>query len=251
LLVRTAIVNDAVADNNETFRLSASNLSGTSALGVATIKDDGTGTIFKNDGTDDSAAVRDDDRALTVNSVTVNEVSPYAVFEVTGVANQLTSLALAAWTSTPASGAGVDYGTATGTGLEYWTGSAWSAYTSGFVALNGSGFLLVRTPVINDAPVDNNETFKLNASNTGGVAETGVATIKDDGTGNVYRSDGTLNETANKDNDAFVALPTVNSVTVNEASPYAVLQVSGQLGQMVTLSLETGSATAAADSVRG
>jgi VCBS repeat-containing protein len=247
LFVRTAIVNDAVADNSETFKLNAANTGSLTAFGVATIKDDGTGDIFKDDTTKDLTARKDDDRALAVNNITVNEASPYAVFEVTGAANQLTSLALAAGTTTPASGAGVDYGTASGSGLEYWTGSAWSAYTSGYFALNGSGVLLVRTPIINDAPVDNNETFKLNASNTGGAAATGVATIKDDGTGNVYRPDGTVDQTATKDNDAYVALPTVNNVTVNEASPYAVLQVSGQLGQMVTLSLETGSATATAD----
>jgi VCBS repeat-containing protein len=248
LFVRTAIVNDTLSDNSETFKLNASNTGNLTAFGVATIKDDGTGDIFKDDATKDLTAIKDDDRALAVNNITVNEASPYAVFEVTGAANQLTSLALAVGTTAPvASGSGVDYGTATGTGLEYWTGSAWSAYTSGYVALNGSGVLLVRTPVINDAPVDNNETFKLSATNSGGLAATGVATIKDDGTGNVYRPDGTFDQAASKDNDAFVALPTVNNVTVNEASPYAVLQVSGQLGQVVTLSLETGTATAAAD----
>jgi VCBS repeat-containing protein len=247
LFVRTLIVNDTLADNGETFKLNAINTGTLTAFGVATIKDDGTGDIFKDDTTKDLTARKDDDRALTVNNITVNEASPYAVFEVRGAANQLTSLALAAGTSTPASGAGVDYGTATGSGLEVWTGSAWSAYTSGFVSLNGSGVLLVRTPIINDSPVDNNETFQLNATNSGGVVATGVATIKDDGTGNVYSPDGTVNQSASKDNDAFVALPTVNNVMVNEASPYAVLQVSGQLGQMVTLSLETGTATAAAD----
>lgn len=247
LFVRTAIVNDAVADNSETFKLNATNTGSLTAFGVATIKDDGTGDIFKDDTTKDLTARKDDDRALAVNNITVNEASPYAVFEVTGAANQLTSLALATGDTPTATGAGGDYGTASGSGLEYWTGSAWSVYTSGYVALNGSGVLLVRTPIINDAPVDNNETFKLNASNTGGLAATGVATIKDDGTGNVYRPDGTVDQTATKDNDAYVALPTVNNVTVNEASPYAVLQVSGQLGQMVTLSLETGSATAGAD----
>ena len=52
------------------------------------------GGSSNDDGTDDTGAQRDDDRPLAVNDITVNEVSPYAVFEVSGAANQLATLSL-------------------------------------------------------------------------------------------------------------------------------------------------------------
>jgi hypothetical protein len=94
LLVRTAILNDATSDNGETFRLLAYNTGGTVAEGAATIRDDASGDIFKDDGTTDSLTVKNDDRLLTVTSPSVNEGSPYAVFEISGASGQLTSLEL-------------------------------------------------------------------------------------------------------------------------------------------------------------
>ena len=91
--------------------------------------------------------------------LTVNEASPCGVFEVSGAAGQLTTLALA-------------NGTTTGlTGLAYYNGTAWVAYTSGTVALNSSGKLLVRTSLTpeQEAAADNGETFTLSATNTGGT----------------------------------------------------------------------------------
>ena len=232
--MRTALTpeQDAAADNGETFTLTATNTSGTAAVGTGTIKDDGTGTIFNNDGTPNTTATKDDDRPLTINSITVNEGSPYAVFEVSGAAGQLTSLALA-------------NGTTTGlTGLEYSIdgGVTWTAYTSGTVALNSSGKLLVRTPLTpeQDAAADNGETFTLTATNTGGTAAVGTGTIKDDGTGTIFNNDGTPNTTATKDDDRPL---TVNSITVNEGSPFAVFEVSGAAGQLTSLALANGTTT--------
>jgi gliding motility-associated-like protein/uncharacterized repeat protein (TIGR01451 family) len=138
-----------------------------------------------------------------VNSITVNEASPTAVFEVSGAAGQLTSLALA-------------NGTTTGlTGLAYSTdgGATWTAYTSGTVALNSSGKLLVRTALTpeQEAAADNNETFTLTATNTGGTAAVGTATIKDDGTGTIFNPDGTENTTAIKDDDRVLPRPDLNA----------------------------------------
>ncbi|WP_396431470.1 hypothetical protein, partial [Limnohabitans sp.] len=238
-LVRTAITNDGTSDNNETFKLAATNTGGTvSTGGVATIKDDGTDTIFKNDGTDDTTVVRDDDRALSVNSITVNEASPYGVFEVTGAANQLTSLALALGTSNPATAGGTDYSLASGSGLSYSTdsGANWTSYTGGNVALDASGKLLVRTAITNDGTSDNNETFKLAATNTGGTVSTGgVATIKDDGTGTIFKNDGTDDTTVVRDDDRPF---TVTGGNYNENSPRAVFTVNANPGQLLTLDVQ-------------
>jgi hypothetical protein len=213
LLVRTSLTpeQEAAADNGETFTLTATNTGGTAAVGTGTVKDDGTGTIFNADGTPNTTATKDDDRALTVNSITVNEASPTAVFEVSGAAGQLTSLALANGTTTGL----------TGLAQSSDNGTTWTAYTTGTVALNSSGKLLVRTALTpeQEAAADNNETFTLTATNTGGTAAVGTGTIKDDGTGTIFNADGTPNNTATKDDDRAL---TVNSITVNEASPTAV-----------------------------
>ena len=190
LLVRTTITNDTVSDDGETFTLSASNTGGTAATGTATIKDDGTGTLYPdlnpvNSTTPatDTSSTKDDDRPVTVNNITVNEGSPYAVFNVSGAANQLVELSLPGGGT--ATGGGTDYGS----GLQYWewSNSTWVSYTAGTtVALDSGGDLLVRTTITNDTVSDDGETFTLSASNTGGTAATGTATIKDDGTGTLY-----------------------------------------------------------------
>ena len=65
----------------------------------------------------------DDDRPLAVSSVTVTEASPYAVFTVTGAAGQQVTLSPASGTAT--------LGTDTGSGLQYFDGTDWQAYTPG------------------------------------------------------------------------------------------------------------------------
>ena len=146
----------------------------------------------------------------------------------------------------PADGTATGGGTDNGSGLEYWdvSNSTWQTYTSGTVALDGSGDLLVRTTITNDTVSDDGETFTLSASNTGGTAATGTATIKDDGTGTLYPDldpvDSTTPATdtsSTKDDDRPV---TVNNITVNEGSPYAVFNVSGAANQLVELSLPAG-----------
>ncbi|WP_254928815.1 VCBS domain-containing protein [Cyanobium sp. T1B-Tous] len=237
LLVRTAVVNDSINEGGETLSLIARNDAGTAATGISTITDDGNGTIFNPDGSVNTTAPKDDDRPLTVSSVTVNEASPYATFTVTGAPGQLTSLALSGQNS---DGANLS-------ALEYWNGSAWTAYTSGNVPLDGTGSLLVRVGLTpeQDTPFDGPETFNLVATNTGGTAATGQATIKDDGTGDYFAPD---------NNTGTPALPlgvvldddralTVSSPTVNEGSPYATFTVTGAPNQLVSLTLANGTST--------
>ena len=240
LLVRTAIVNDEVRDTGETFRLIVTNTGGTSASGTATIQDDATGDIFKNDGTTDSITVKDDDRAVTVSSPRVNEGSPYAVFEVSGAVGQLTSLTLGLGLTSPATGSGIDYSESSGSGLQFFDGVTWQAYTGGLVALNSSGKLLVRTAIVNDVTRDNGETFQLIATNTGGTSGVGTAAIQDEGTGDIFRNDGTADLEVFKDDDRPLD---VTSPVVNEGSPYVFFTVTGGPGQFAKLAFSNDTAT--------
>ena len=237
LLVRTAIINDGTPDNGETFTLTATPTGGTAVVGTATIKDDGTGTIYNADGTPNAEAVKNND--ITVSSPTVNEASPYAVFTVAASVGQNLSLAL---TDVTATGSGTDYGT----GLSYSLdgGTNWTTYTGAFNnALTGSGLttgLLVRTAIINDGTPDNGETFTLTATPTGGTAVVGTATIKDDGTGTIYNANGTPNTEVIGDDDRPLS---TDNIDVNEGSPYAVFTVRGAGHQLAKLALSNITST--------
>ena len=175
LLVRTPLVEDNIADNNETFTLNATTTGGAVFKGTATIKDDGAGTVFLPDGSADPAGKPTDDRPLSVNEISLSESSPFAVFTVTGQPGQQLSLALASGTAT----VGVDSATA----LQYFDGSAWQSYVPGsLVSVPAGGTtLLVRVAVVNDALLEGAETFSLRVTNTGGSTASGTATLLDDG----------------------------------------------------------------------
>ncbi|HYF44533.1 MAG TPA: VCBS domain-containing protein, partial [Ramlibacter sp.] len=178
-----------------------------------------------------------DNRALTVNSVSVNEASPYAVFTVGGVAGQRVTLAVAGGGAT----AGVDFGTA----LQYLSGGSWLTYTGNPVTIPAGNSMLVRVAVLNDSAYEGAESFTLTATNTAGATATGTGTIKDDGTGNLYPDNTTgATGTGTLDDDRPV---TVSSVDLNEASSHAVFTVGGAVGQVVSLSLADGNATSGAD----
>ena len=240
LLVRVPILNDTTNELDETFSLTATTSAGAST-GIATIVDDGNGTIFGADGGSDGGAVKDDDRPVSVSSVTVNEASPYAMFTVGGAAGQLVSLTLTAGTAT--AGAGNDFTASLDVSTD--GGTSWVPYGTGTVALAGTGgTLLVRVPVLNDTTDEPSESFTLTARNTGGTGATGTATIVDDGNGTIFRADGGTDGGAVKDDDRPVS---VNSVIVNEASPYAVFRVQGAVDQQVSLSLGSGTAIVGVD----
>ena len=179
-MVRLALVNDGIFEGPETFQLTATNTSGATYAGTATVVDDGTGAFYPNNttGNPDPAAVLDDDRPVKVNTIEVNEGSPYAVFTVTGANNQQTTLSL-----TEQNTDGANLAT-----LQYFNGTAWVGYTAGdVISLDGTS-LLVRVALSpeQDASIDGPESFRLVATSTGGTAsaaDQGVGTIVDDGTG--------------------------------------------------------------------
>ena len=257
LLVRTAIINDSAYEGSETYTLTATTTSGSSSIGRATIYDNGTGDIYKPDGSTDPTATKDDDEPLSVNDISVNEASPYGVFTVTGAAGQQLSLSLVNVTATnntrssSVTDGSVDYGPT----LQYYDATAaggagaWTNYTSGYITIPSTGTtLLVRTTIINDTLYEGAETFKLVATNTGGqsnvitTGNAGTATIRDDGTGNIYPDNktGATDGSATKDDDRALS---VNDISVNEGSPYGVFTVTGAAGQQVSLALLNGTAT--------
>lgn len=246
LLVRVPIVNDSTQEPDETFTLTATNTGGTAVVGIATIQDDGNGTIFNDNGTVNTAAVKDDDRSLTIAPVTVNEASPFAVFTVSGAPNQLASLALNNLTTSGLSGL-VYYDPAT---------AKWEPYTpNSYIPLDNAGKLLVRvaTNPEQESLQDGPETFNLVATNTGGISGTGLGTVVDDGTGNYFAA---TNNTAVSSVPANVRLDddrplTVGNITVNEGSPVAVFAVTGAPGQVALLALGNASGNPTSDSIGG
>ena len=116
-----------------------------------------------------------------MNNLKVNEGSPYAVFTVTGAADQ--RVTLDKFADGTAKG-GVDYGTT----MEYYdVVTGWRSYTPGqSIPLDSSGKRLVRTTISEDRPFETSETFLLTARNIGGGTATGTATILDDGTGSLF-----------------------------------------------------------------
>ncbi|WP_457767240.1 beta strand repeat-containing protein [Cyanobium sp. ULC065] len=249
LLVRVAINDDSTFEGPETFQLAVTPTGGALSTGTATINDDGTGNIYpdNNTGNTDPGALKDDDRAVSVNNISVNENSPFAVFSVSGTGNQPVTLAL----QNDADGATNDaaLGTDTGTQIQYFNGSTWVNYTSGTVDLiNGS--LLVRVAINDDSTFEGPETFQLAVTPTGGALSTGTATINDDGTGNIYPDNNTGNTDpgALKDDDRAVS---VNNISVNENSPFAVFTVSGTGNQPVTLALQNDADGATNDAALG
>lgn len=191
-----------------------------------------------------------------VNSVQVNEASPYVVFTVQGIPGAGLTLALQDGSAEPQ-----DHGST----IEVFdpVQSRWVAYGSSTLVPT-SGELLVRVAIVNDAAFEGAETFDLvaiynNLGVTTGVTvggiDSGTATILDDGTGLIFMfsadspgvnalGDPVLDQFTLKNDDSPV---TVNNVEVNEASPYLVWTVGGKQGQYVKLAVASGTATVGTD----
>lgn len=192
-------------------------------------------------------AVSADNRALTVTGTTVNEVSPYVMFEVTGAENQWISLALG---TTGTGSTHATMGTDFLPNLQYYNGSSWVDYTGGNIQIpdtaSNNGKLLVRTAVLQDTAYEGGETLKLTATNQAGTSTSGNSTIIDDGTASIFLDSNNTSTpdtpTHNYDLDDDRPI-SVNDITVNEGSPYAVFTVTGVDNQWTKLALSNGTAT--------
>ncbi len=185
---------DDVFETVEAYTLTATPLTGAAATGTGRIYDDGTGGIFLADNiTGDPSPSSapgypplDDDRAPSVNDVTVNEVSDYLIFKVTGQAAQKLELDLGLDSDPLTQNADI-----TGFSLEYYdaVGLSWQPYVDGsFVEVPAGGVLLARVDITSEQDHDEEgaEVFTLTASTTSGSSDVGLGTIRDDGTGDVF-----------------------------------------------------------------
>ncbi|CAL95173.1 VCBS domain-containing protein [Azoarcus olearius] len=127
---------------------------------------------------------------VAVNSVFVNEASPYAVFTVSGAEGVVVSLELGntsglapSDTRATLTGPGADIGSQ----LEYFDGSNWVQYDAlNPPALPAGGQLFVRVAVNPDDVHEGNESFTLTATTADGNASIGTGTVGDEGEGEVF-----------------------------------------------------------------
>ncbi|MBU6216090.1 MAG: cadherin repeat domain-containing protein, partial [Acidobacteria bacterium] len=143
-----------------------------------------------------SLQVQEDDRAPTVTDVEINEVSDYAVFEVTAVAEQRLLLSLGQDADPATANA-----TVTGFTLETLNpaGTAWVAHDpADTIEVPAGGTLLVRvgTATEQDDAFEGSEVFTLVAEALSGASNPGTGTIRDDDEGSVFLASN-LTATAN------------------------------------------------------
>ncbi len=256
LYVRTKIYNDntsPIYEGPESFTLTATALSGgTTAVGTGTIYDDGTeDTVFSATDTQPQQGDADDDRELAVNNVTVSESSTYIVFEVTDNSSRdVTNFSLSDGSGSDAAVVGTDTTNLGTNGVEYnlGDGSGWQDFTATITFPSG-GTLYVRTGVTNDDTLEHAEVFTLQVTSDNGDATTssatGKGTIVDDGTeGQYFGPNDTSPQDGTPDDDRGIA---VNSVTVSEASPHIVFEITSpddtdQARALSSLALSDGDA---------
>ena len=187
LLVRVPIINDAQYEGAHAFTLVATvpdHPAPVTARGI--IGDFGTGAIFNDSGAEDRLALKDDDRAIQVDSPIVNEGSRYSLFTIHGTPSAALSLALQVQSGTGDAQIPSDQ-----SNIEFWNGSSWITYNGSNAALPETGNLLVRVGITaeQDFAREGSETFGLRVTQFEQTS-LGMATIRDDGTGVIYTFNG-------------------------------------------------------------
>ena len=230
--ITVAITDDHIFEGSEFFNVTLSNVnSGTTIndnFAVATIKDD-----------DASTALPEQTSIMVKGKGDISEGSD-AVFTVTlgAASSSATTITLAAGATGDSATYGVDYSTTFS--AYYFAGSEkiTLALTNGQISLPaGVTSFLVDVPTLNDTFYEGAERFTLNAAVTGGLSSSGIATILDDGTGQVYDEHGAVVSGSTANDDGYLRIP---DVTVNEASSYSVFRVEASSNYSFTLSLRDG-----------
>jgi VCBS repeat-containing protein len=242
LLARTSVKQDSVYEGTETFTLKATPTGGTAAAGTATIRDDGNGTIYNADGSENTAARKDDDRPISIADVTVNEASPYAVFRIEASGGQQFTLSLRdgptnSDSSVSTATAGADYRNS----LETYDGVKWIPYTPGSLVSvpSGGSVLLVRVPLVDDSEYEGAHAFTLVTTMPGAAPVTANGIIGDFGTGAIFNDSGAEDRLAPKNDDRGIK---IDSPIVNEGSDFVVFTVkgpAGPVGLLMPVSYET------------
>ncbi|WP_310565478.1 putative Ig domain-containing protein, partial [Hydrogenophaga sp.] len=225
LLVRTALSpeQEATLDSGETFTLTATNTGGGVANGTATVRDDGTGTVFNEDGSVNTAATLDDDRAITVAGLDDVSEGSNAVFTVSMPEGNARSTEIGLALSSGTAGA-EDYSALAGASAYYFDGEGLKVtltITAGKITLpTGVSSFFVSVPSTQDATLEGAEAFSLSATVTGGKNANDSSTILDDGSGKVYDERG-LNPAGPGNDDRPVTVLAPEAVVVE--APVAVV----------------------------
>jgi hypothetical protein len=234
-----------VYEGPETFSLSASiTVEGTpiSNSDAATIRDDGNGKVFNEDGTVNNSATPDNDLTVAVTGYgPVNEGSTYAMFKVDA-----------------ASGDGLNFSVINGTAtlvtptIEFsLNGTTWTVFNAsdnnGFPTVpagsGNMGTVYVRVTITSesDSMYEGSESFSLRATSraNSGVTATAATSIIDNGTGLKYTGDFTgtpidaATDGTNLDNDLSVQVTSYSPV--NEGSTWAMFKVVAAAGDRLSL----------------
>ncbi|PKO57747.1 MAG: hypothetical protein CVU24_18395, partial [Betaproteobacteria bacterium HGW-Betaproteobacteria-18] len=171
-----------------------------------------------------------------LNSYYLNEASGYAHFTVSlstpSAVDTTVSLSLTDGTAT---GGGVDYGSVGAGNLQvsFDGGATWSNAASATIPAGSTSFV-VRTPVVEDALNEFNETFSLTATTTSGVTSNASASAT-----------ATIN-----DNDFTTPGISIGNISVNEAAGTATFTVtlSAESGKPISVDYATRNGTATSGS---
>jgi large repetitive protein len=228
-------IDDLIAEGNEDFTFTIVSATGGNFenLVISPTNPSVTTTIVDNEPVPELRVEVND----ALNSFFLNEASGYAHFTVSlsyasGV-NTTVALALSNGTAT---GAGADYGSTGATNIQvsFDNGATWTNATSATIPAGSTSFV-VRTPVIDDALNEFNETFSLTATRTAGATSNPSATAS----------------TTINDNDFNAPDVTIGNVSVNESAGTVTFTVSLSTASGKSISVDyatsNGSATAGAD----
>ncbi|TLU82602.1 MAG: hypothetical protein FDX21_08955, partial [Chlorobium sp.] len=230
--ITVAITDDHIFEGSEFFNITLSNAnSGTSIndnFAIGTIKDD-----------DADTSTPTPNSIIVTGKGDVSEGSD-AIFTVTlgAASSSATTITLTAGAASDSATYGVDYSTIFS--AYYFAGSVKInlPLTNGQLTLPaGVTSFFVDVPTVNDSFYEGAERFTLAAAIVGGDSAAGIATILDDGTGQVYDEHGAVVPGAAGNDDGYLRIP---DVTVNEASPYSVFRVEASSNYSFTLSLQDG-----------
>jgi hypothetical protein len=164
--------------------------------------DDGTGNLYsasnttgvtENPGANGLPLVKDNELAVVIEDVVVRECSPYIVFTLDGGYGQRVNLSLTAVGDTKI-GSSDDGINDLNNKLQYWDiaanngAGAWIDYDDSVgVLIPAASNLLVRVALYDQVAYEGPESVQLTVTGAGGVVRgSGLATIRDDGVGDVF-----------------------------------------------------------------
>jgi hypothetical protein len=222
-LITVQVSGDTAFEADETFTIT---LSSPTNASIATASAEG---IIRNDD------LPPPEVSVSLSSVSLSEASPYAVLALTLSGPTTAPIAFTPFLDAGGTGEGfATIGIDTASTVQWWDAfhGSWMSALSGITIAPGSTSALLRTSLIDDNTFEGLETFQLHTGpltgpviNSTGVS--GTVTIADDGsTANAF------------DGSTLSALPIIGSadddrpwinvstITLSEASPFAVLAVS-------------------------